>query len=73
MKTGKMSDTPETDRLLRDVLWSGGRSADGNSPYQLCRKLERERDQLRNLLSTVLKFGLTDQVKAEARKLLNDH
>jgi hypothetical protein len=63
MKTGK---TPETDYVMDQGLWGGGRS------LTLSRKLERERDQLRNLLSTVLKFGLTDQVKAEAENFLRE-
>ncbi len=35
-------DTPETDAHIKACLWSGGRN--GNA-YELCRKLERDRDQ----------------------------
>jgi hypothetical protein len=71
MKTG--SDTPETDAVREGYResWRRGKGrSHHDSIWTFSESLERERDTLRNLLSTVLKFGLTDQVKAEARKLL---
>jgi len=54
---------------LRNELASGVHSCHDQCTRPVC-IIRRERDQLRNLLSTVLKSGLTDQVRAEARKLL---
>lgn len=64
-----MSATPETDCEM--LKWN--RHSSPGVSANFARKLERERDVLRNLLSVALKSGLTDQVRTEARQLLNDH
>jgi hypothetical protein len=66
MKTG--SDTPETPDSIAAAFWFTRYSKNLTE----CVYLRNEVKDLRNLLSTVLKFGLTDQVKTEAENFLRE-